>query len=76
MRRADHQEYTIAEKDFKNLYPSNFEDLNLLLLQGHLNHLLGSEIRFEFKRSMRFTSSDGTLRNIIEALDYKVKEYK
>ncbi|GJX55115.1 hypothetical protein Tco_0285012 [Tanacetum coccineum] len=32
LRRADYQEYTIAEKDFKNLYPSDFEDLNLLLL--------------------------------------------
>ncbi|GJZ36107.1 hypothetical protein Tco_0581924 [Tanacetum coccineum] len=38
LRRADFQEHTIAEKDFKNLYPSNFEDLNLLLLQGHLDH--------------------------------------
>ncbi|GJW10525.1 hypothetical protein Tco_1576352 [Tanacetum coccineum] len=35
----------IAEKDFKNLYPSDFEDLNLLLLQGHLNHLPSSDIR-------------------------------
>ncbi|GJX71906.1 hypothetical protein Tco_0309077 [Tanacetum coccineum] len=33
LRRADFQEHTIAEKDFKNLYPSDFEDLNLLLLQ-------------------------------------------
>ncbi|GJX72050.1 hypothetical protein Tco_0309221 [Tanacetum coccineum] len=45
LRRADYQEYTIAEKDFKNLYPSDFEDLNLLLLQGHLNHLSGSNKR-------------------------------
>ncbi|GJY98849.1 hypothetical protein Tco_0516279 [Tanacetum coccineum] len=45
LRRADHQEYTIAEKDFKNLYLSDFEDLNLLLLQGHLNHLLDSDKR-------------------------------
>ncbi|GJV48916.1 hypothetical protein Tco_1439128 [Tanacetum coccineum] len=44
LRRADHQEYTIAKKDFKNLYASDFEDLNLLLLQGHLNHLPGSNI--------------------------------
>nr|GEW74353.1 hypothetical protein [Tanacetum cinerariifolium] len=43
LRKADLQEYTIAEKDFKNLYPSDFEDLNLLLLQGHLDHLLGSD---------------------------------
>ncbi|GJZ24436.1 retrovirus-related pol polyprotein from transposon TNT 1-94 [Tanacetum coccineum] len=41
LRRADFQEHTIAEKDFKNLYPSDFEDLNLLLLQGHLDHILG-----------------------------------
>ncbi|GJV46831.1 hypothetical protein Tco_1437043 [Tanacetum coccineum] len=43
LRRADFQEYKIAEKDFKNLYPSEFEDLNLLLLQGHLDHPSGSD---------------------------------
>ncbi|GJS28681.1 hypothetical protein Tco_0489301 [Tanacetum coccineum] len=42
---ADFQEHTIAAKDFKNLYPSDFEDLNLLLLQGHLDHLPGSDKR-------------------------------
>ncbi|GKE46459.1 hypothetical protein Tco_1477717, partial [Tanacetum coccineum] len=42
LRRADFQEHTIAEKDFKNLYPSDFEDLKSLLLQGHLDHLPGS----------------------------------
>ncbi|GJW44377.1 hypothetical protein Tco_0073176 [Tanacetum coccineum] len=116
---ADYQEYTIIEKDFKNLYPSNFEDLNLLLLQGQLNHLSGSDKRmlstkqlnltkpgwdakgFEYKHDytiiespravvfpinnneqkiMRFNEiykfSDGTLTNILEALDYRVKEYK
>ncbi|GKF11230.1 hypothetical protein Tco_0049156 [Tanacetum coccineum] len=120
LRRADHQEYTIAEKDFKNLYPSDFKDLNLLLLHGHLIHLpdfqLGIEsyqkqlnltkpgwdaTGFEFKHDytiidspravvfpvsnnerkiMRFNKiykfSDGTLTNIMEALDYRVKEYK
>ncbi|GJT62998.1 hypothetical protein Tco_1006531 [Tanacetum coccineum] len=39
LRRADLKEYTIAESDFKYLYPSNFEDLYLLNLQGHLDHL-------------------------------------
>ncbi|GJS44279.1 hypothetical protein Tco_0569322 [Tanacetum coccineum] len=43
--RADCQEYTIAEKDFKNLYPSDFEDMNMLILQGHINHLSGSDKR-------------------------------
>ncbi|GJW60077.1 hypothetical protein Tco_0109412 [Tanacetum coccineum] len=145
LRRADFQEHKIAEKDFKNLYPSDFEDLNLLLLQGHLDHLPGSDKRmlstavklwtrnlvirqrvedfqlsiesyqtqlnltkpgwdakgFEFKHDytiiecpravvlpvnnneqkiMRFNEiykfSDGTLTRILEALDYRVKEFK
>ncbi|GJT52667.1 hypothetical protein Tco_0978824 [Tanacetum coccineum] len=145
LRRADFQEHTIAEKDFKNMYPSDFEDLNLLLLQGHLDHLAGSDKRmlstvvklwtrnlmirqrvkdfqldiesyqtqlnltkpgldatgYEFKHDytiiespravvfsvdnndrkiMRFNEiykfSDGTLTRILEALDYKVKEFK
>ncbi|GKA95416.1 hypothetical protein Tco_0817454 [Tanacetum coccineum] len=37
--RANLNEYIIMERDFKYLYPSNFEDLYLLNLQGHLNHL-------------------------------------
>ncbi|GKE47110.1 hypothetical protein Tco_1478368 [Tanacetum coccineum] len=40
LRRAGFQEHMIDEKDFKNLCLSDFEDLNLLLLQGHLDHLL------------------------------------
>nr|GEZ67566.1 hypothetical protein [Tanacetum cinerariifolium] len=106
LRRADYQEYMIAEKDFKNLYPSDFEDLNLLLLQSHLNHLSSSDKRwdakgFEYKHDytiiesphavvfpicnnewkiMQFSEiykfSDGTLINILEALDYRVKEYR
>ncbi|GJR20399.1 hypothetical protein Tco_0968926 [Tanacetum coccineum] len=39
LHRSDLKEYTIAEMDFKYMYPSNFEDLYLLNLQGHLNHL-------------------------------------
>ncbi|GKC28366.1 hypothetical protein Tco_1035660 [Tanacetum coccineum] len=39
LRRADLKEYTIAERNFKYLYPSDFEDLYLLNLQSHLDHL-------------------------------------
>ncbi|GJV26226.1 hypothetical protein Tco_1378921 [Tanacetum coccineum] len=39
LRRADLKEYVIAKRDFKYMYPSDFEDLYLLNLQGHLNHL-------------------------------------
>ncbi|GJW49404.1 hypothetical protein Tco_0090755 [Tanacetum coccineum] len=142
LRRADNQEYTIAENDFKDLYPSNFEDL---YLQGHLNHLpprdkkilstavtiwirnlvirqrvedfqlgiesyqtqlnltkprweaTGIEFMHDYKildspravlfrdkygmqMLMRFNEihkfSDGTLQQIDEALDYRVKEFK
>ncbi|GJY59627.1 hypothetical protein Tco_0459519 [Tanacetum coccineum] len=73
------------EKDFKNLYPSDFEDLNMLLLQGHLNHILGSDkllfpVSNNERKIMRFNEiykfSNGTLTNILKALDYRVKEYK
>nr|GEV77466.1 hypothetical protein [Tanacetum cinerariifolium] len=145
LRRADLNEHIIAERDFKYLYPSDFEDLYLLNLQGHLNHLppkdkkilttvvnlwtrhlvirqrvedlpLGIEsyqtqlnltkprwdaTGFEYKHDftvidsptavtfrdkygvqmiMRFNEiykfSDGTLHQIDEALDYRVKEFK
>ncbi|GKC45416.1 hypothetical protein Tco_1063138 [Tanacetum coccineum] len=118
LRRADNQEYTIAESDFKDLYQSDFEDLYLLNLQGHLNHLppkdkkilstavnlwirnleaTGLEFMHEYKildspravvfkdrygmqMIMRFNEihkfSDGTLQQIDEALDYRVKEFK
>ncbi|GJT19122.1 hypothetical protein Tco_0877828 [Tanacetum coccineum] len=39
LRRADLNAYIITERDFKYLYPSDFEDLYLLNLQGYLNHL-------------------------------------
>ncbi|GJX55848.1 hypothetical protein Tco_0285745 [Tanacetum coccineum] len=109
---------------FKNLYPSDFEDLNLLLPQGHLDHLLGSDKRmlsaavklwtrnlvirqrvedfqlsiesyqkqlnltkprwdakgYEFKHDYTIIESprfcNGTLTRILEALDYRVKEFK
>nr|GEU42131.1 monodehydroascorbate reductase [Tanacetum cinerariifolium] len=96
------------------LYPSDFEDLNLLNLQGYLNHLppkdkkilttavnqwtrqlvirqrvedfqLGIESyqtqdKYKVQMMMRFNEiykfSDGTLQQIVEALDYRVKEFR
>ncbi|GJV83662.1 hypothetical protein Tco_1523560 [Tanacetum coccineum] len=48
LRRADFQEHMIAENDFKNLYPSDLEDLNLFLLQGHLDHLPSYEFKHDY----------------------------
>nr|GEW22813.1 hypothetical protein [Tanacetum cinerariifolium] len=88
----------------------NFEDLNLLLLQGHLDHLPGSDkkmlstaaklwtrnivirqwvedfqlvvfpVNNNKRKIIRFNEiykfSEGTLTRILEALAYRVKEFK
>ncbi|GJY42681.1 hypothetical protein Tco_0430894 [Tanacetum coccineum] len=114
IRRADLKEYVIAERDFKYLYPSDFEDMYLLNLQEdfqlgiksyqtQLNltkprwDAKGFEYKHDFtvndspravmfrdkywvKMIMRFNEihkfSDGTLHQIDEALDYRVKEFR
>nr|GEX56688.1 hypothetical protein [Tanacetum cinerariifolium] len=87
LRRADLNEHVIVERDFKYLYPSDFEDLYLLNLQGHLNHLppkdkkiLTTADRYGVQMMMRLNEihkfSDGTLQQIDEALDYRVKEFR
>nr|GEZ27882.1 E-beta-farnesene synthase [Tanacetum cinerariifolium] len=98
--RADLNEHVIVEQDFKYMYPSDFEDMYLLNLQGHLNHLppkdkkilttavnqwtrhlvIRQRDRYEVQMMMRFNEihkfSDGTLQQIDEALDYRVKEFQ
>nr|GEU76156.1 hypothetical protein [Tanacetum cinerariifolium] len=74
LRRADFQEHTIAEKDFKNLYPSNFEDLNLLLLQVVFSVSNNERKIMRFNKICKF--NDSTLTWILEALAYRVKEFK
>nr|GEZ77565.1 hypothetical protein [Tanacetum cinerariifolium] len=94
LRRADLNENVIAERDFKYLYPSDFEDLYQLNLQGHLNHLPLKDKKIltttvnqwtrhlviRHRMMMRFNEihkfSDGTLQQIDEALDYRVKEFR
>nr|GEU92889.1 E-beta-farnesene synthase [Tanacetum cinerariifolium] len=109
LRRTDLNEHIITERDFKYLYPSDFEDLYLLNFQGHLNHLppkdkkilttavnlwtrhlhdytvidslraVTFQDRYGVQMVMRFNEihkfSDGTLHQIDEALDYRVKEF-
>ncbi|GJW81758.1 hypothetical protein Tco_0145733 [Tanacetum coccineum] len=66
LRRADLKEYVIAERDFKYLYPSDFEDLYL--------DKYGVQMIMRFNEIHKF--SDGTLHQIDEALDYRVKEFR
>nr|GEU69570.1 retrovirus-related Pol polyprotein from transposon TNT 1-94 [Tanacetum cinerariifolium] len=70
LRRADLNEHVITERDFKYLYPSDFEDLYLLNLQDRY----GVQLIMRFNEIHKF--SDGTLQQIDEALDYRVKEFK
>ncbi|GJT49665.1 hypothetical protein Tco_0975822 [Tanacetum coccineum] len=75
LRRADYQEHTIAEKDFKNLYPSEFEDLDLLLLQGHLDHLHGSYKRM-LSTAIKLWTRNLVIRQWVEDFQLGIKCYQ
>ncbi|GJZ38307.1 hypothetical protein Tco_0584498 [Tanacetum coccineum] len=75
LRRAYFQEYTIAEQDFKNLYPSDFEDLNLLLLQGHLNHLPGSDKRM-LSTAVKQWTRNLVIRQRVKDFQLDIKSYQ
>nr|GEU84113.1 hypothetical protein [Tanacetum cinerariifolium] len=97
LRRADLNEHVITERYFKYLYPSDFEDLYFLNLQGkksrnqflalfmniskltsakpcYLSSFTYPTGKSRFNEIHKF--SDGTLHQIDEALDYRVKEFK
>ncbi|GKC93017.1 hypothetical protein Tco_1158459 [Tanacetum coccineum] len=75
LQRADFQEHTIAEKDFKNLYPSDFEDLNLLLLQGHLDHLPGSDKRM-LSTAVKLWTRNLVIRQRVEDFQLGIESYQ
>ncbi|GKB86114.1 hypothetical protein Tco_0958386 [Tanacetum coccineum] len=75
LQRVDFQEHTIAEKDFKNLYPSNFEDLNLLLLQGHLDHLPSSDKRM-LSTAVKLWTQNLVIRQRVENFQLGIKSYQ
>ncbi|GJZ29600.1 hypothetical protein Tco_0574247 [Tanacetum coccineum] len=75
LRRADHQEHMIVEKDFKNMYPSDFEDLNLLLLQGHLDHLSGSDKR-KLSTAVKLWTRNLVIRQRVEDFQLGIESYQ
>ncbi|GKD99605.1 hypothetical protein Tco_1387589 [Tanacetum coccineum] len=75
LRIADHQEHKIAEKDFKNLYPSDFEDLNLLLLQGHLDHLSSSDKRM-LSTAVKLWTRNLVIRQRVEDFQLGIESYQ
>ncbi|GKE38651.1 hypothetical protein Tco_1462056, partial [Tanacetum coccineum] len=75
LRIANYQEYTIVEKDFKNLYPSDFEDLHLLLLQGHLNHLSGLDKRM-LSTAINLWTHNLVIRQQVKDLQLGIESYQ
>nr|GEX95626.1 retrovirus-related Pol polyprotein from transposon TNT 1-94 [Tanacetum cinerariifolium] len=75
LRRADLQEHTIAEKDFKNLHPSDFKDLNLLLLQGHLDHLPGSDKKM-LSTVVKLWTRNLVIRQRVEDFQLGIESYQ
>nr|GEY54843.1 hypothetical protein [Tanacetum cinerariifolium] len=75
LRRADFQEHTSAEKDFKNLHPSDFEDLNFLLLQDHLGHLPSSDKRM-LSTAVKLWTRNLVIRQRVEDFQLGIKSYQ
>nr|GEU78022.1 hypothetical protein [Tanacetum cinerariifolium] len=63
------------DTDFKNLHPSDFEDLNLLLLQGHLNHLLGSDKRM-LSTAVKLWTGNLVIRQWVEDFQLGIESYQ
>ncbi|GJT63027.1 hypothetical protein Tco_1006560 [Tanacetum coccineum] len=61
--------------DFKNLYPSDFEDLNLLLLQGHLDHLSGSDKRM-LSTAVKLWTRNLVIRQRVEDFQLRIESYQ
>nr|GEU77176.1 hypothetical protein [Tanacetum cinerariifolium] len=89
LRRADYQEYTITEKDFKSLYPSDFEtriccfykwvesfSLGIKSYHKQLNLTKpGWDAKgFEYKNDYTIIDSPHAVVFLVE-LDFRVKEY-
>nr|GEY07621.1 E-beta-farnesene synthase [Tanacetum cinerariifolium] len=90
LHRADLNEHIIEKRDFKYMYPNNFEDMYLLNLQGFeykhdymvidspraitFQDKYGVQMIIQFNEIHKFI--DGNLHQIDEALDYRVKEFK
>ncbi|GJZ21969.1 hypothetical protein Tco_0559008 [Tanacetum coccineum] len=75
LRRANYREYTIAEKDFKNLYPNDFKDMYLLHLQGQLNHLSGDD-KVHLFNAVNLWIRNIVIRKRMEDLQLGIESYQ
>nr|GEU49313.1 hypothetical protein [Tanacetum cinerariifolium] len=75
LRRADLNEHIIAERDFKYLYLSNFKDLYLLNLQGHLNHLPPKDKKILIT-AVNLWTRHLVIRQRVEDFQLRIKSYQ
>nr|GEW44381.1 hypothetical protein [Tanacetum cinerariifolium] len=75
LRRTDLNEHVIVERDFKYMYLSDFEDLYLLNLQGHLNHLLPKDKKILTKAINQWTRQL-VIRQCIEDFHLGIESYQ
>ncbi|GKA73156.1 hypothetical protein Tco_0779372 [Tanacetum coccineum] len=72
LRRADYKEYKISEKDFKNFQPNDFEDLNILYIQGKLDHLPKQD-KVHIRNAVNLWTRNIVIRKRIE--DLQLEDY-
>ncbi|GJU89535.1 hypothetical protein Tco_1301958 [Tanacetum coccineum] len=75
VRRADLNEYIITERDFKYLYPSDFEDLYLMNLQGHLNHLPPQDKKI-LSTTVNLWIRNLVIRQYVEDFQLEIESYQ
>ncbi|GJT17240.1 hypothetical protein Tco_0875946 [Tanacetum coccineum] len=75
LRRANYKEYKISEADFKNLHPSDFEDLYLLNLQVKLNHVSRYE-KVHLSTAVNLWTRNIVIRPRVEYLQLGIESYK
>ncbi|GJQ95817.1 hypothetical protein Tco_0006956 [Tanacetum coccineum] len=75
LHRPNLKEYTITERDFKYLYPSDFEDLYLLNLQGHLDHLTPEDKKI-LTTAVNFWTRNLVIRQHVEDFQLGIESYQ
>nr|GEV33982.1 hypothetical protein [Tanacetum cinerariifolium] len=75
LRRADLNEHIITKRDFKYLYPSDFEDLYLLNLQGHLNHLPPKDKKIPIT-AVNLWTKHLVIRQRVEDFQLRIESYQ
>ncbi|GJV34544.1 hypothetical protein Tco_1394944 [Tanacetum coccineum] len=75
LRRADYNDYKISEKDFKSLHPNDFEDLNILHIQGNLDHLPKQD-KVNLHNAISLWTRNNVLRKSVEDLQLGIESYQ